>query len=137
MPDEPDNLASPDVDVGRVLYVVLGLLFILGAGVAISLGLYAWKAPSRTFVSPSVFPQPSVLETPKQEQRQPWITGPHPFDTDSEARSVIPIEQAMDMIAKRGADGYAPIEQSPPAAKAPPPARPRAPIRNRKILHKG
>jgi hypothetical protein len=123
VPDEPDELASPNVHVGRVLLAVAGVLFLLGGGLAIALGLYEWKAPKRTFISPSAFPQPSVLETQKQEAQQPWVSGPQPVTTSESApKAAMPIEQAMEMIVRRGAAGYAPIEQKVLAQKTQPPS---------------
>lgn len=119
MLDEPDNLSPPDVRVRSVLLVAVGVLLLLGGALAIAMGLYDWKAPKRSFVSPRAFPPPRVLETQKQEAQQQWISGPRPVETSEEGtRSTIPIEQAMELIVKRGAGGYAPIEQKVLAQKA-------------------
>lgn len=117
MADEPDELSPAEVDTKLILRIAAAVLFLIAAGIGVSVGLYAWMAPARTFVEPARFPAPNVLDEHNQEspgERNPLVPA-------SETRGAIPIEQAMEMIVGRGADGYAPLqakqEQAQPASE--------------------
>lgn len=116
MSDEPDNLSPPDVNPPRILVVAASVLCLLGGALAVATGFYAWQAPKQTFTPPRAFPKPRVIETQKGEEQQ-WITGPRQTP-ESRMAQAMPIEQAMEMVVRRGADGYAPIEQKVLAQKS-------------------
>lgn len=107
MPHEDDELSPAQVDAKLILRVAGGVLVLLAAGVGVSMGLYDWMAPSRNFKQPTSFLSPSVLQTNNRES----IGDRSPRATPNADSGAIPIEQAMEMIARRGADAYSPLEQ--------------------------
>ncbi|QGM44333.1 hypothetical protein [Methylocystis heyeri] len=107
MPPEDDELSPAQVDARLVLRVAGGVLVLLASGVGVSIGLYDWMAPSGKFKEPTSFPSPSVLQTNNRES----IADRNPYAAPDADGGAIPIEQAMEMIARRGADAYSPIEQ--------------------------
>jgi hypothetical protein len=107
VPHEDDGLSPARVDARLILHVAGAVLALLAAGVGVSMGLYDWMAPSRNFKQPTSFPSPSILQTNNRESLGDRSLRPAP-NADSGA---IPIEQAMEMIARRGADAYSPLEQ--------------------------
>ena len=76
--------------------------------------IYDWQVPNRTLPAPEQFPSPRV-QTHQAEQRQDLLaaqrrrlTG-YEWANQNKTLVRIPIERAMEIIAQRGAEAYAPL----------------------------
>lgn len=119
MPNErtfPDELAPPGLRIGALLAIAASVLVLLGASFGVLYWFFTWQAPDRYYSAPRRFPEPQVLQdeslqltTLRQEQQRRlqsfgWV------DRDKQIIA-IPIDRAMQLLAQRGSDGYAPIIQ--------------------------
>jgi hypothetical protein len=121
-PTLPDDLAAPGVHAGRMLQIAAGLLLFLAASFGILYAIFRWQIPPQASLVPRQVPGPGLLQDERKELLQlrtdekrrlqafGWV------DRDKQIVA-IPIERAMQLIAKRGADGYAPIASEAPAGQ--------------------
>jgi hypothetical protein len=105
----------------------LGSLLLLVLAIGGLFGIYHAVVPSRTPPAPQAFPQPRVDTTESDELRRitdaqnkklenwQWVDSQHSIVE-------VPIERAMQLLAKKGADAYHPLLSSPQAALSPPTA---------------
>ena len=113
---------APEVAVPPVLWAVIGVFAFVGLSL---LGLrlyYEWDIHGPVVRTPHPFAEPRLQSDPvddlrrfQAEQRQPlidyaWVDRGHGLVR-------IPIDRAMDLIATRGVDAYAPLD--PPADPSP------------------
>jgi hypothetical protein len=113
---------APDVAWRPVLLAVLGFLAFAAAALVAIRAYYAWDVRGPVVTPPRAFPEPRLQAAPfadqnrlQSEQRQ-RLTG-YAWVDRSQDVARIPIERAMDLIAARGADAYAPL--TPPAEPSP------------------
>jgi hypothetical protein len=117
-------LEPAGVSLWPVLWSALAsLVLMLGAIWGLS-AVYGWWVPNRTFFAPEQFPSPRV-QTHQAEQLQDLLaaqrrrlTG-YAWADQSKTLVRIPIERAMEIIAQRGAQAYAPLLHPGPATGAP------------------
>lgn len=105
-----------------VLFAVLGFFAFVGLSL---LGLrvyYAWDVHGLAVIPPHSFAEPRLQSNPTEDlrrfqakQRQ-QLTG-YAWVDRGQGLVRIPIDRAMDLIAARGADAYAPLD--PPAEPSP------------------
>jgi hypothetical protein len=120
--DADVQLEPAGVSVRPVLWGALASLALtLGAVWGLS-AVYDWGVPSRTLPAPEQFPSPRV-QTRQAEQLQDLLaaqrrqlTG-YAWADQGKTLVRIPVERAMEIIAQRGAQAYAPLlPLAPPAA---------------------
>jgi hypothetical protein len=119
------QLEPGGVSLWPVLWGALGsLALMLGAIWGLS-AVYDWWVLNRTLPAPEQFPSPRV-QTHQAEQLQDLLaaqrrqlTG-YAWADSSKTLVRIPIERAMELIAQRGAQAYAPLLLAGPAPAAPP-----------------
>lgn len=116
---------SPQVATRRVVYAALGFLGFVALSVAGLRGYYAWMIQGPVAVPPRQFPEPRLstdtdreLEARQAQARRRLST----YAWTDQARGLVqvPIERAMDLLAGRGQEAYAPLEAPAPAAPAAP-----------------
>jgi hypothetical protein len=117
-------LEPPGVSVCPVLWAIFAsIALVLGAIWGLS-AVYGWWVQNRTLPSPEPFPSPRV-QTHQAEQRQDLLaaqrqqlTG-YAWADPGKTLVRIPIERAMEIIAQRGSEAYAPLPSSGHTAAAP------------------
>ncbi len=122
--DADVQLEPAGVSLRPVLWgAFASVAFMLGAIWGLS-AVYEWWVPDRSLPSPEQFPSPRV-QTHQAEQRQDLLaaqrrqlTG-YAWADQGKTLVRIPIERAMDIIAQRGAQAYAPLLPPGPAPAAP------------------
>ena len=118
-PLEPAGVALWPVLFGALASVVLVLAAIWGLS-----AVYDWQAPSRPLPAPEQFPSPRV-QTHQAEQLKDLLAAQRQQLTEYEWADQdktlirIPIERAMEIIAQRGAEAYAPLLPPGPATADP------------------
>jgi len=112
--DADVRLEPAGVSLRPVLSAALASIGVMLAAILGLNALYEWWVPIRTIRLPEQFPSPRV-QTHQAEQRQELLaaqrrqlTGFAWVDPDKTLVR-IPIERAMDIIAQRGAEAYAPL----------------------------
>ncbi len=131
-PTEHDDLAPQSVQTRRVLIAAGAFVALLAGSLAAMVGFYAWQAPSRRFTPPQTFPEPRLFVNQKEELNSLLAAQRRRLEGERKGTQIvaIPIEQAMEIIAKRGAEAYAPIgaqpapQQAQKTQPAPPPEKP-------------
>jgi hypothetical protein len=108
------QLEPAEVSVRPVLWAALASIALMLAAIWGLNAVYEWRVPDRTFQPPEQFPSPRV-QTHQAEQRQDLLaaqrrqlTG-YAWVDPAKTLVRIPIERAMDIIAQRGAEAYAPL----------------------------
>ena len=116
---EPAGVSLWPVLFGALASVVLMLAAIWGLN-----AIYDWQVPNRTLPTPEQFPSPRV-QTRQAEELQDLLsaqrrqlTGYEWADQDKTLVR-IPIGRAMEIIAQRGAEAYAPLLPPGPATADP------------------
>ena len=116
---EPAGVSLWPVLCGAFAAVVLMLAAIWGLN-----AIYHWQVPNRTLPAPEQFPSPRV-QTHQAEQRQDLLaaqrrrlTG-YEWANQNKTLVRIPIERAMEIIAQRGEEAYAPLLPPGPATADP------------------
>ncbi len=111
-----DDLPPPVSGTRAILYVAGGILLLLAASVGVLIAVFSWQVPNEEPQAPRVFPGPHALEDETTELKN--LRAEHEKQLESYAwadrnkqKVAIPIERAMQIIAKRGKDAYGPIEQ--------------------------
>ena len=121
---EPAGVSPRPVLWGALASIALMLAAIWGLS-----AVYDWRVPNRTLPAAEQFPSPRV-QTHQAEQRQELLAAQRRqlagYTWADPARTLvrIPIERAMEIIAQRGAQAYAPI-LPPGSAPAAPAAEPK------------
>jgi hypothetical protein len=117
-----DDREPPLVAVRPVLFTIIGFLAFVAVSLVGLRAYYAWNVRSPVITPPRPFAPPRLQTDPVGDlnrlkaQQRAQLTGYGWVDRDR-GLVRIPIERAMDMIAARGPDGYAPLD--PPAAPSP------------------
>jgi hypothetical protein len=116
---------TPAVRTSVVGWSAFGTLLLLAVAIGGLYGAYRLSVPPGSPPKPEVFPQPRVDTTESQELRRileqqnrrletwRWADGQHSLVQ-------VPIERAMQLLAKQGASAYEPLSQ--PQAKSSQPA---------------
>jgi hypothetical protein len=119
-----EQFEAPGVRTRPVLLFALAAVALVVASIWMLAGVYQWQVPNRVLPPPEVFPLPRV-QTHQAEQREQIeaeqrrrLTGYH-WEDRNKGLLRIPIERAMQLIAQRGADAYAPLLSSPAALASP------------------
>lgn len=114
-----EPLAPATVSAGRIAYVAVAVLGFLGTSMALLAWLFFATVPGQWAPTERSFPQPRLQAHPHDDLRQflaqqhaqlsgyRWSDAEHTLFT-------IPIEHAMEIIARRGTQGYDPIPAAPP-----------------------
>lgn len=115
----PDRL-EPDSTRPRLLLAIAGMVLVLLVIVCSAvLWFYTAEVPARTPIVPRKFPAPHLLQNETDElhrvesEQRARLSGYRWVDRAQGIVS-IPIDEAMRMIAAKGANGYAPVT-APPA----------------------
>ena len=117
-----DDREPPLVAARPVLFTVIGFLAFVAVSLVGLRACYVWDVRSPVLTPPRPFAPPRLQTDPVSDlnrlkaQQRAQLTGYGWVDGDR-GLARIPIERAMDLIAARGPDAYAPLE--PPAAPSP------------------
>lgn len=117
----------PGVGMAFVRWSAFASLLLLVVSIGGLYAIYHGIVPGTTPRAPQAFPQPRVDTTESDELRRITDAQNRKLETwqwaDSQHATVqVPIERAMQLLAKKGADAYQPLLVSPEAALAPPTA---------------
>jgi hypothetical protein len=124
---DPDvHLESPGVSLWPVLFGAFACLVLVLASIWGLNAVYDRLVPNRTLPPPEQFPLPRVqTHQVEVEQRQELVaaqrrqlTG-YEWADQNKTLVRIPIERAMEIIAQRGAQAYAPLLPPGPASAGP------------------
>jgi len=123
-PQPHDSLESPLLPGAPFILLVAGVLAFLAVSIGGLWGIFVAAVPNRTPVPAQEVPKPRLLANPPAElnavlsAQRATLSGYRWVDRDKGIVS-IPIDRAMQIIAARGSDAYAPIPGAPP----PPPPK--------------
>jgi hypothetical protein len=118
------KLEPPDIPVRAVLVAACAtLLLVIGAVIGLD-AVYRAYVPNPAPPPPQTFPEPRVHPYESEELRrllaeQRARLGRYAWVDRDKGVVEIPIEQAMRLIAEKGAHAYDPIETSAPALSSP------------------
>jgi hypothetical protein len=117
----------PSVGMTFVRWSALGSLLLLVLAIGGLFGIYQAVVPARTPPAPQAFPLPRVDTTESDQLRRLTDAQNRKLETwqwvDQQHSTVeVPIDRAMQLLAKKGADAYAPLLSPPQAALSPPTA---------------
>lgn len=117
----------PSVGMRFVGWSAVGSLLLLFVSIGVLLGFFHAVVPSEAPTAPQAFPQPRVDTTESDELRRITDVQNKKLETwqwadDQHSTVQVPIERAMQLLAKKGADAYKPLLSSPQAALSPPTA---------------
>jgi hypothetical protein len=123
--DEADvKLESAGVSLWPVLCGAFAAVVLMLAAIWGLNAIYDWQVLNRTLPAPEQFPSPRV-QTHQAEQRQDLLaeqrrrlTG-YEWANQNKTLVRIPIERAMEIIAQRGEEAYAPLLPPGPATADP------------------
>lgn len=140
MPGEEHHLhyvpEPPSVSRAFIGWSALSALLLLGISIGGLYGIYRSAVPTAPLPAPQQFPQPRVDAQESQElrrildeqskklERWGWVDAQHTLVQ-------IPIERAMQLLAKKGNDAYAPLLPL-QALSSPAAAAERAAMQNKK-----
>src|SRR5258708_9683952 len=108
-PLEPAGVSLWPVLLGALASVVLMVAAIWGLN-----AVYDWQVPNRPLPAPEQFPSPRV-QTHQAEQLKDLLAAQRQqltaYEWADQDKTLIriPIERAMEIIAQRGAEAYAPL----------------------------
>jgi hypothetical protein len=131
MPGEEHHIEyvpePPSVSLTFVGWSAVGSLLLVAASIGVLFGIFHAVVPTRAPAPPQTFPQPRVDTSETDELRRITDAQNKRLGTwqwaDSQHSTVqVPIERAMQLLAKKGADAYQPLLSSPQAALSPPTA---------------
>jgi hypothetical protein len=114
---------SPSVDVRIVILAAIGALLLAASAIGFLYEIYQHSVPIKDLPSPQTFAEPRVTTSQAEvsererlasEQRQRldtwrWANAEHTLVQ-------IPIDRAMQLLAQRGSDAWAPLLPSPTPA---------------------
>ena len=111
---------APGVDSRVVIKAALGFLAFVAVSLAALGGYYAWIIREPVLLPPRTFGEPQLQSNPRAdltELRAAQASRLHGYAWVDRGRGLarIPIEQAMALIAARGDQAYAPLDQLPSA----------------------
>jgi hypothetical protein len=114
-------LAKPGVDAQRVIVVATALLVLLGASMGMLALVFFTVVPRNLAPAPRQLPQPELQAHPGADlqqllARQRSELSHYRWASPDHTLVAIPIERAMEIIAQRGPQGYAPIVAAPVSA---------------------
>ena len=117
----------PSVGMRFVGWSAVGSLLLLFVSIGVLFGIFHAAVPSRAPTAPLAFPQPRVDTTDSEELRRVTDAQQKKLETwqwadDQHSTVQVPIERAMQLLAKKGAEAYQPLLSSPQAALSPPTA---------------
>ena len=117
----------PSVGMAFVGWSAFGSLLLLVLAIGGLYGIYRGVVPSTPLPAPQTFPPPRVDTSEGEELLRIVDAQNKKLETwqwaDSRHSMVqVPIERAMQLLAKRGADAYQPLLSQPEAALSPPTA---------------
>ena len=116
---EPAGVSLWPVLFGAFASVVLMLAAIWGSS-----AVYDWQVPDRALPAPEQFPSPRV-QTHQSEELQELLSAQrrqltgYEWADQNKTLVRIPIERAMEIIAQRGGEAYAPLVPPGPATADP------------------
>jgi hypothetical protein len=119
-PQPRDELESPLLPGMPFILLVAGVFVFLAGSIGGLWGIFASAVPDRTPAPAQQMPRPQLLANPPVELKavlsaqRARLSGYHWIDRDKGIVS-IPIDRAIQIIAARGADAYAPIPGAPAA----------------------
>ncbi len=117
----------PSVGMAFVGWSAVASLLLLVVSIGALLGIFHAVVPSKAPTAPQAFPQPRVDVRETDELRRVTEAQSKKLETwqwaDSQHSTVqVPIERAMQLLARKGGDAYQPLLTSPQAALSPPTA---------------
>jgi hypothetical protein len=114
-----------------IILIAAGALGLLGASLGVLWGVFSWQVPSEQPVVPGIFPAPQILrdeafERDQLDARQRIKLDSYAWIDRDKKVIAIPIQRALDILAKRGAAGYEPLipPESPGQPAKPPASKP-------------
>jgi hypothetical protein len=122
--DADVHLESPGVSLWPVLFGTFATVALMLAAIWGLNAVYDWQVPNRTLPAPEQFPSPRV-QTGEAEQRRDLLAAQrrqltrYEWADQNKTLVRIPIDRAMDIIAQRGAEAYAPLLPPGPATASP------------------
>jgi hypothetical protein len=124
----------PGVRMAFVGWSALGALVLLVAAIGFFLFIFHAVVPGRPPRAPRAFPEPRVNTTEREELQRLIEAQQGKLEAwrwvDSQHSTVqVPIERAMQLLVKKGADAYQPLLTSPQSLSAPTAAAERATTR--------
>jgi hypothetical protein len=132
VPDEPRSAEAareaPDVATWPVLATVVGFMVFVGVSLVALRVYYASDVRGPVVVPPRPYPSPELQVDPTadldrlQAEQRGRLTGYAWVDRDH-GLARIPIDRAMELIAGRSVDAYAPLGPPPEASSLPVPGR--------------
>jgi hypothetical protein len=117
-------LEPPGVSRGPVLWGALASIALMMGAIWGLNAVYDRWVPNRTLPAPEQFPSPRV-QTHQAEQLRDLLAAQrrqlmgYAWADQGKTLVRIPIEQAMEIVAQRGVEAYAPLPPSGPAPAAP------------------
>ncbi|MGA7804052.1 hypothetical protein [Bradyrhizobium sp.] len=134
MPDEGHLQYVPEppaVSMTFIGWTAFSALLLLGIAIGGFHAIYQISVPTKTVPAPATFPQPRVdtgqiaelhrIESAQRSKLESWG-----WTNDQHTLATIPIERAMQLLAGKGSDAYAPLLAPQPALSAPTAAAERA-----------
>jgi hypothetical protein len=114
-----DRLAPPTIAARHILLLAGGTLLFLAATFAGLSLIFFSIVPSQRMPPPRTFPAPGLPAHPASELNELLAAQRKALDSYRWANAehtlvAIPIEQAMKLVAERGAQGYAPVTTETP-----------------------
>lgn len=128
VPYAPESSAVSMTFVGWAAFSALVLLAI---SIGVFFAVYRLSVPTKTMPAPETFPQPRVDTHQTEELHEILAAQTKKLESwgwadQQHTLLQIPIERAMQMLAKKGSDGYAPLLPPQPALASPAAAAERA-----------
>jgi hypothetical protein len=122
-------LAKPGVDSQRVIVIAAAVLVFLGASMGMLALVFFTVVPGNLAPTPRQLPQPELQAHPGADlqqllARQRSEISQYRWASPDHALVAIPVERAMEIVAERGPQGYAPIVAAPVTAVPRPAAKP-------------
>lgn len=117
----------PSVGLAFVRWAATSAMLLLAVSIGVLYAVYQGVAPGTTPRAPQTFPQPRVDTTETEELHRITAAQNKKLESwqwaDSQHTMVqVPIERAMELLAKKGSDAYQPLLSSPQAVLSPPTA---------------
>lgn len=122
--DTDTRLEPAGVSLWPVLFGAFACVVLMFAAIWGLDAVYDWRVPNRTVPGPEQFPSPHV-QTHQAEQLKDLLSAQrrqlteYAWADQNKTLVRIPIERAMEIIAQRGGEAYAPLLPSGPATAGP------------------
>jgi hypothetical protein len=114
----PDRLEPDSANPRRLLAIAGAVLMLLAVAFGATLWFYRTEVPPRGALVPKEFPSPRLIQDETTElhrveaEQRARLKGYRWVDRDKGLIG-IPIDEAMRMVAAKGANGYGPIDTAP------------------------